>query len=133
MEAKRTVLLADDDLDLLSSTRELLEARFPDGRLRVLTARDGVEALELLHAERPHVLVLDLQMPRLDGVGLLRCMAGFPAFAAVRVILMSGDPDVAEVATAFGATAWLPKDGAMDRLCDTISRTLSQSDPEAEV
>ncbi len=133
MESTRTVLLADDDLDLLASTRELLETWFEGGRLRVLTAGDGVEALELMQAELPHVLVLDLDMPRLDGIGLLRRMIACPLLAGVRVILMSADPSLEQVARTFGVAAWIPKNGAIDRLCDTLSKTLSQVEPAAVV
>ena len=62
-DVENTVLVADDDVDVLNLVRFRLER---DG-LRVLTATDGIQALELARAERPTVCVLDVMMPKLGG------------------------------------------------------------------
>ena len=67
-----TVLVADDDPDLRETVRDLLEAE----GYGVLKAQNGLEALDLLHATAPPLVVLlDLQMPHLDGAGVLRVVA----------------------------------------------------------
>nr|WP_320133426.1 ATP-binding protein [uncultured Holophaga sp.] len=81
----RTLLLVDDDLDLLDSTRDLLEIK----GFSVLTAKDGLEALEVFRTHRAQILcvITDLTMPRLDGWGTL---------AALRQL----DPDLPVILTS---------------------------------
>ena len=65
-EAPSTVLLVDDEPDLL----ELLQYALEKEGFRVLTARDGKDALELAESDPPDVFVVDIMMPRMDGVEL---------------------------------------------------------------
>jgi DNA-binding response OmpR family regulator len=84
-DAEKTVLVADDDRDVLNLVRFRLER---DG-LRVLTASDGAQALELARRERPHVCVLDVMMPKLGGLELVKRLREDPATAGVRIILLT--------------------------------------------
>ena len=59
-----TVLVVDDDREIVGAIAKLLEL---DGH-RVLRAYDGLEALELLHEETVHLIILDVMMPRMDGL-----------------------------------------------------------------
>jgi DNA-binding response OmpR family regulator len=84
-DAEKIVLVADDDVDVLNLVRFRLER---DG-LRVLTATDGVEALELARAEHPHVCVLDVMMPKLGGLEVVKRMREDPATSETRIILLT--------------------------------------------
>ena len=66
----RRVLVVEDDADI----RELIKTRLRLAGFAVTTARDGVEALELLQTLSPAAMVLDLNMPRLDGFGVLSAL-----------------------------------------------------------
>lgn len=66
--ARGTVLVVDDEEPLLHFMQRNLEAR----GFRVVTARDGVEALYQFDQNRPDLIILDLLMPRLDGMEVLR-------------------------------------------------------------
>jgi CheY-like chemotaxis protein len=81
------VLVVDDDPYI----REMLRDLLTDEGHQVVTARDGVEALEVLERERGRFLVLlDLMMPRLDGLGVIRALEQHPKMrASNRVIVMS--------------------------------------------
>jgi CheY-like chemotaxis protein len=81
-DAEKTVLVADDDRDVLNLVRFRLER---DG-LRVLTATDGAEALELVRSERPQVCVLDVMMPKLGGLEVVKRLRDDPGTAATRII-----------------------------------------------
>ena len=59
----RTLLVVDDEPSILETTRFILECE----GYRVLTARDGEEALETLARERPPVVLLDVMIPKLNG------------------------------------------------------------------
>ena len=106
-DAEKTVLVADDDVDVLNLVRFRLER---DG-LRVLTAVDGAEALELARAERPHVCVLDVMMPKLGGLELLKHLREDPATSTTRIILLtarSADDHIDE-GFEFGADDYVTK------------------------
>ena len=79
-----TVLVVDDNPDMRGYLRGLLA-----GLYRVLTARDGLEALERLSEESVDLVLTDVMMPRLDGFGLLRRMKEDPLLASVPVVMLS--------------------------------------------
>lgn len=66
-DAAPTVLVVDDEPVI----RELLEFALESEGLHVLTAADGIEAMEAIEAEPPAVVLTDLMMPRLDGYDLI--------------------------------------------------------------
>jgi DNA-binding response OmpR family regulator len=106
-DLENTVLVADDDADVLNLVRFRLER---DG-LRVLTATDGIEALELARAERPNVCVLDVMMPKLGGLELLKRLREDPSTSSTRIILLtarSADDHVDE-GFEFGADDYVTK------------------------
>jgi two-component system, LytTR family, response regulator len=69
MDVIRT-LVVDDESPARSRLLELLQR---EAHIKVVgVARDGREALNLIHAQTPHLMFLDIQMPVLDGFGVLR-------------------------------------------------------------
>jgi DNA-binding response OmpR family regulator len=62
------ILVVDDDPDILETITLLLESR----DYKVTTAKDGIEALEKLKAAKPHLMILDLLMPRMDGFNVCK-------------------------------------------------------------
>lgn len=68
--AKRNVLVVDDDRRLVDLIRLYLERN----GYRVMAAHDGREALELAHSKRPDLIVLDLMLPRVDGLDVCRIL-----------------------------------------------------------
>jgi len=79
------VLVVDDEADL----RGLLADVFTDEGYEVMTARDGVEALDVLRRECDMVVLLDLMMPRLDGRGVIHELEHDATPHHHRVIVMS--------------------------------------------
>nr|WP_240808033.1 response regulator [Polyangium spumosum] len=77
-------MIVDDDDEIRYSMRNLLVVSDFD----VLLAADGVEALKLLERNRVDALVIDLMMPRLDGVGVIRALLGKPAEERPNVIIV---------------------------------------------
>lgn len=68
--ALQTVMVVDDDADIVDMTRLVLEG----GGYRVLQARSGVDALQLLDQARPDLILLDINMPEMDGWQVLRAL-----------------------------------------------------------
>ena len=79
------VLLVDDDEDMRASLAEALE----EAGYGVLQAENGQRALEVMAAERPHLVLLDLLMPVLNGWQFCQRKSEDPATAAIPVIAMS--------------------------------------------
>ncbi len=79
------VMVVDDSLTVRKITGRLLERE----GYRVLTAKDGVDALEQVEAACPDVMLVDIEMPRMDGFDLARNIRANPATANVPIIMIS--------------------------------------------
>jgi signal transduction histidine kinase/DNA-binding LacI/PurR family transcriptional regulator/AraC-like DNA-binding protein len=83
----RTILAVDDDPGMLALHTRTVEAHLPG--CRILQARDGCEALEIMQETVPDLMLLDLMMPRLDGFGVLQAMREREATRLVPVIVLT--------------------------------------------
>jgi two-component system chemotaxis sensor kinase CheA len=101
------VLVVDDSLTTRSLEKNILET----AGYRVVTATDGVEALEILATARPDLAIVDVQMPRMDGFELTRRIRAHPDYGDLPVILLTSLNTQADVARGLeaGADAYLKK------------------------
>jgi CheY-like chemotaxis protein len=101
------ILLADDS----RVTRELMKVYLIARDVELLEAADGVEALALARAHRPDLVLADLRMPRLDGLGLCRAMRDDAALQGVPVVILTSARDtvVARELVSAGAREVLEK------------------------
>lgn len=101
------VVVADDDADILDLVALTLER----AGHQVHRARDGEEALELIRERSPDVAVLDVAMPRLDGLELTRLLRDDPGTRGVRVVLLTArvQDGGAEAGLAAGANDYVRK------------------------
>jgi DNA-binding response OmpR family regulator len=95
------VLVADDDDDIST----LVGYRLERSGYAVLAARDGEEAFRLAVDHRPHLAVLDVMMPKLDGYQLTRRLREVEATRGIPVILLTARAQEADVARGFQAGA----------------------------
>ena len=89
----KTILLVDDS----KVTRELIKVYLIVKDVRVLDARDGVEALDIARTERPDLILCDMRMPRLDGPGLCRALQAEPALRDTPVLILTSNADEASL------------------------------------
>ncbi len=98
LETIKILLVEDDDIDAATVMRGLAGAKIANP---VVRARDGVEALEILKGtngrtrlQPPYLLLVDIRMPRLDGLGLIRELRNTPALQRTVVfVLTTSDND----------------------------------------
>lgn len=102
-----TILVVDDEPPILELVRYTLE----DEQIRVLEASDGAQALEAALAARPDLILLDVQMPRLDGLEVCRRLRADPSLAGTRIVMLTAAGQDADRARglAAGADEYLTK------------------------
>jgi len=110
------ILLVDDDL----STRALVATWLHAAGYVVRTARNGREALALLHDEAPSVLIADLNMPVMDGAELRGRQLHMPMVSAIPFILLSGAHDAASIAQTLGIVDVIRKPCEPDELLRVV-------------
>lgn len=92
MEQRKRILLVDDVRLFL----EMEKSFFTREQVEITVAHNGVEALRALQALKPHLVIMDLHMPGMDGAEACRRIKEDPAFFTVPVILTTGDERPAE-------------------------------------
>lgn len=106
------VLVVDDDPD----SRTLLELALSYAGYSVRTAANGLEALTAARRELPHVILLDLAMPLMDGFAFRDAQLRDPALAPIPVICVSGRHDAAQAARRLRLAACIGKPFDLERL-----------------
>lgn len=127
-DAHPLLLLADDDEVNVTIFRELLELL----AYRIVVARNGQEALHLSQSRRPDIILMDIQMPDMDGLEAIRRIRQIPELAAVPIIAltalaMTGDR---ELCLAAGANVYLTKPVPLQILQRTLQRLLQAAPVE---
>src|SRR5262249_29147668 len=112
------VVLADDQRLVRESLSTLLGLL--DGIDLVASAADGDEALELRELHRPQIVLVDLRMPRLDGLEATRRRRERHPDARVRALRTYADDDSVLGALRAGARGYLTKDASSDQIRDAI-------------
>jgi CheY-like chemotaxis protein len=100
-----SVLVVDDDPDV----RVMLETYLELEGFDVLTASNGLDALQRLRDVRPSVILLDLMMPVMDGVEFRRQQQGQPVLRDIPVVCLSARHDAQQTASRLGVTDCLAK------------------------
>ena len=118
---ERVVLVIDDDPNAL----DLLGRTLQGAGLRVVTASDGPEALNLARTLRPAAITLDVLMPGMDGWEILRELKGDPITRDIPVIMVTMTDD-RKLGYALGATEFLTKPVRRDQLIELLNRYAKQ-------
>jgi DNA-binding response OmpR family regulator len=108
------VLVADDEEDILV----LVSFRLDRAGCTVLTAEDGKEALDLILEKRPDIAVLDVRMPKLSGIEVLRRVRADAAVGQTPVILLSAGVQEESISKGLeaGANEYMKKPFSPDEL-----------------
>jgi UDP-3-O-[3-hydroxymyristoyl] N-acetylglucosamine deacetylase len=121
--AEKKILVVDDEDRVRESIREILS----DEGYRVIEAGDGTKVLDLLKSERPHLVLLDIWMPQVDGIGLLKEIKKQEPDLNVIMISGHGNIHTAVTATKLGAFDFIEKPLSLDGLLLTVQRALGEA------
>ncbi|HWC50875.1 MAG TPA: sigma 54-interacting transcriptional regulator, partial [Nitrospira sp.] len=129
MNAK--ILIVDDDQDITT----MLEDRLQASEYGTLVASDGIQALEKAEQEAPHLMLLDLDMPRLGGLDVLKRLPTVKHAEDIPVIVMTahGSIEAAVEAMKHGAYDFLTKPLDRDHLLIVIGKALERASLRRQV
>jgi len=115
----KTILIVDDS----ASVRQVVSIALKQAGYDVVAAEDGMDALTKLDGRKLHLVISDVNMPRLDGIGFITQMKAKPAYKFTPVIMLTteaGDAKKQE-GKAAGAKAWVVKPFQPAQLLSAVS------------
>ena len=116
---KIRVVVVDDHRLVRDSLRRTLE----DAGIHVVgEAGDGVEAIELVTSLRPHVVLMDVTMPTMDGLVAARRLRSLAPDTRIVMLTMHDEPELIDRARAAGVSGYLFKDLAVDEVVGAVQR-----------
>ena len=126
MSAQKTVLLVDDDNEIIESMRTVLEAK----GYRVMVARDGNAGLTVAERENPDLVILDMMMPKKSGFLVLEKLKGRPG-GLIPTIMITGNEGSRHRAYAemLGVRDYIRKPFAMEKLVRSVEQILETAAP----
>jgi chemosensory pili system protein ChpA (sensor histidine kinase/response regulator) len=118
-------MVVDDSITVRKVTSRLLERH----NMQVFTAKDGVDAVTQLQEQRPDVMLLDIEMPRMDGYELARHMRSTPELSDIPIIMITSRSGEKHRDRAFelGVKRYLGKPYQEGDLLENIYTVLAES------
>ncbi len=120
---KSTIMVVDDDPDLVDILRATLEQR----EFNVMCAYSGSQALAGLEKQKPNLIVLDIMMPEMDGLEVLRRLKAAPETSSIPIILLTALDHLKDISTGYemGADHYITKPFKSAHLMTVIDHLLS--------
>jgi len=114
----KKVLVVDDDPYILMSIEFLMRKN----GFEVMVARNGTEALEILHRDRPELVLLDIMMPDVDGYSICRRIKSTPELQHIVVVFVSAKTAEADIKMGYelGAALYISKPFSTRKLMKQI-------------
>ena len=118
-----TVILAVDDS---ASMRQMVTATLKSGGYEVVQAADGVEALEFARGKGVDLVLTDVNMPRMDGITLVRELRLLPSYRYTPMLMLTTESsqEKKQQGKQAGATGWIVKPFNPEQLLSTVARVL---------
>ena len=118
----KTILCVDDS----ASIRQMVKMTLSAAGYEVIQAGDGAEGLAKARASTVHCVVTDLNMPVMNGLGLIRELRKLPAYKGVPIIFLTteSDPAIKQEAKIAGATGWITKPFQQEQLVGVVRKVI---------
>jgi len=119
---KKRILAVDDS----PSVRQMVKLSLAGAGYDIVEAGDGAEGLSKARASALDMVVTDLNMPVMNGLGLIRELRKLPAYRGVPILFLTteSDPEMKQRAKAAGATGWITKPFQQDQLVAIVRKVL---------
>jgi two-component system, chemotaxis family, chemotaxis protein CheY len=107
MPGMKTILSVDDS----ASMRQMVAFTLESAGYRIVQAEDGEAALAKVAQARPDMVITDLNMPKLDGIGLIKRLRADPKMAGLPIVMLTTESEESkkQAGKAAGATGWIVK------------------------
>ncbi len=117
-----TILVADDS----KSMRQLIDFTLQGAGYRVVSAEDGVQAMEMMKGQKIDLVVTDFNMPNLDGMGVLKQLREDAATKSIPVVMLTTEAEMDKVVEAknAGINGWIIKPFEPTKLTSTVKELL---------
>ena len=118
----KVIMTVDDS----ASVRQMVSFTLRDAGYSVIEAVDGNDALSKVSGASIHMVITDLNMPNLDGIGLIRELRVIPACKFIPIVLLTTESQVEkkQEGKAAGATGWIVKPFKPDQLLAVVKKVL---------
>ncbi|MGD0590171.1 MAG: response regulator [Bacteroidota bacterium] len=125
---EKVVLVVDDS----ATVRKFVAASLNMKGLRVVTAGDGMEALERMPSEKFDLIILDINMPEMDGFEFMRTLREAPEYRDIPIIVLSSMTDLKDkdLAMESGALAFLEKPLSTEAIQREVFRFVHKTIPQ---
>ncbi|MBI4388596.1 MAG: UDP-3-O-acyl-N-acetylglucosamine deacetylase, partial [Nitrospinae bacterium] len=119
---RERVLIVDDEKNIAASLQDILR----DEGYEVATAEDGIDALEMIQSDPPDLVLLDIWLPGMDGIEVLKTVKTY--YPEIEIVVMSGHGtiDTAVKATKLGACDFIEKPFSLDILTRSVENALKR-------
>ena len=118
--AKRKILLVDDEADFI----DLLRARFEANGYVVITSNNGKDALDRFKKDKPDAILLDIMMPELDGLNVLKQIRAEDAVLPIFIVTAFSNEERVKVAGKLNATGFIVKTQDLGREIKNITAAI---------
>lgn len=117
-----SILAVDDS----ASMRQMVSFTLKGAGYDVVEAQDGAEALGLAKTRSVNLVVTDVNMPKMDGIALIRALRTLPAYKFTPILMLTTEsaPEKKQEGKAAGATGWIVKPFNPEQLLATIKKVL---------
>lgn len=125
------IVIAEDD-KLLSGS---LVGAFTDAHFEVFPAYDGEEAIAKIKEVKPDAVLLDVMMPKLDGIGVLWELKANPDTSGTPVVVLTNMADmdtIAKIMDAGGTDYLLKSDQSIDKIIEKVQQVMARSKASAQ-
>ncbi len=118
----KTIMTVDDS----ASVRQMVSFALKGGGYDVIEASDGQDAVAKLNGAPVHMVITDLNMPNLDGIGLIQALRGDPSYKFIPIIMLTTESQASkkEEGKAAGATGWITKPFKPEQLLAVVKKVL---------
>lgn len=119
----KKILVVDDSL----SVRQLVSGTLEEGGYEVRDAKDGAEALEKFRRDPVDLVITDLNMPKLDGIGLIKALRALPGCRFLPIIMLTTESheDKKQEGKKAGVSGWLVKPFRPEQILAVVKMVIS--------